>query len=175
MGHGRTMGGAGNRIEVRPYGTPMDCHVTGDGAANPPFGVFGGTCGIGGGNYRETLESGHRDYCSSKGYMQIEPGQIWCGVSSGGGGFGDPLERPAEQVCEHVRDEIISFDTARDVYGVVLDPETFQLDAKGTEKLRAKSAVDRGEVPLIQPTAADAATWLKENMREGDDYLLDPR
>ena len=175
MGHGETMGGAGNRIEVRPYGTPMDCHVTGDGAANPPFGVFGGTCGIGGGNYRETLESGHRDYCSSKGYMQIDPGQIWVGVSSGGGGFGDPLERPAEQVCDHVRDEIISFETARDTYGVVLDPETFQLDQKSTDQLRTQIAAQRGDVSLLQPTEADAATWLQENMREGDDYLLDPR
>ena len=72
-------------------------------ASNPPFGLFGGTPGIGGGNYRENLESGHRDYCSSKGYMLIEPGQAWVGVSSGGGGFGDPLDRPAERVCEHVR------------------------------------------------------------------------
>ena len=175
MGQGRTMGGAGIRVVVRPYGTPMNCYGSGDGAANPPFGVFGGTCGIGGGNYRETLDTGHRDYCSAKGYMQIDPGQIWVGVSSGGGGFGDPLERPADKVCEHVRDEFISFATARDVYGVVLDPVTFQFDEQGTEKLRAKIAQDRGEVPLIQPTAPDAATWLKENMREGDDYLLDPQ
>ena len=108
MGHGRTMGGAGIRIVVRPYGTPMDCHVTGDGASNPPFGVFGGTPGIGGGNYRENLATGHRDYCSSKGYMKIEAGEVWVGVSSGGGGFGDPLERPAHKVCEHVRDQIIT-------------------------------------------------------------------
>ena len=174
MGQGKTMGGAGIRVMVRPYGTPMNCYGTGDGAANPPFGVFGGTCGIGGGNYRETLESGHRDYCSSKGFMLIEPGQTWVGVSSGGGGFGDPLERSPQQVCEHVRDEIISFETARDIYGVVLDSDTFQLDARGTEKLRAKIAKERGEVPMLQPTAAGAATWLEDNMREGDNYLLDP-
>jgi len=175
MGQGKTMGGTGNRIEVKPYGTPMDCHVTGDGASNPPFGVFGGTPGIGGGNYRETLDSGHRDYCSSKGYMQIDPGQRWVGVSSGGGGFGDPLERSAQKVCEHVRDEIISFDTARDIYGVVLDPETFELDQVGTKRLRGKITAGRGELPQVQPTEAGAATWLEENMRDGDNFLLDPR
>ncbi len=175
MGHGNTMGGAGINIVVRPYGTPMDCHVTGDGASNPPFGLFGGTPGIGGGNYRENLEAGHRDYCSSKGYMKIEPGEVWVGVSSGGGGYGDPLARPAEKVCEHVRDEIISFKTARDNYGVVMDPETFQLDEIATAKLRAKITATRGEVPMLQPTEAGAATWLKENMREGDSYLLDPQ
>ncbi|MBI4693701.1 MAG: hydantoinase B/oxoprolinase family protein [Gammaproteobacteria bacterium] len=174
MGHGRTMGGAGIRIRVRPYGTPMDCHVTGDGAANPPFGVFGGTPGIGGGNYRENLTTGHRDYCSSKGYMKIEPGEAWVGVSSGGGGFGDPLERPARKVCEHVRDGIIRLETARDVYGVVMEPHTFALDEKATQALRATLAAGTRELPIIQPTVPGAATWLRDNMREGDRYLLDP-
>ncbi len=174
MGHGNTMGGAGIRIEVRPYDTPMECHATGDGAANPPFGVFGGTPGIGGGNYRENLDSGHRDYCSSKGYMLIEPGDMWVGVSSGGGGFGDPLTRSAQKVCDHVRDEIISFETGRDIYGVVMDPATFILDDQATTKRRVLLAKERGEVPVIQPSHADSATWLKENMREGDNYLLDP-
>ena len=74
-----------------------------------------------------------------------------------------------------MRDEIISFETARDVYGVVLDPITFQLDERGTEKLRAKITQERGELPIIQPTGPNAATWLQENMREGDNYLLDPQ
>jgi len=152
----------------------MHCYNSGDGASNPAFGVFGGTPGIGGGNYRETLDDGHRDYCSAKGYMQIGPGQRWVGVSTGGGGFGDPLERSAQKVCEHVRDEIISFDTARDTYGVVLAPGSFELDQAGTEQLRAKITAGRGELPLIQPTEADAATWLEDNMRDGDNYLLDP-
>lgn len=174
MGHGNTMGGTGIRVTVRPYGTTMDCHNTGDGASNPPFGLFGGTPGIGGGNYREDIDSGHRDYCSAKGFMKIEPGQMWVGVSSGGGGYGDPLERPASKVCEHVRDEIISFDTGRDIYGVVMNPVTFALDEKSTAIHRASLAAERGEVPMIQPTHADSATWLKDNMREGDNFFLDP-
>ena len=174
MGHGKTMGGAGINIRTRPYGTPMDCHATGDGAANPPFGLFGGTPGIGGGNYREDVDSGHRDYCSSKGYMKIEPGQVWVSVSSGGGGFGDPLERPAEKVCEYVRDEIISQVTAHDVYGVVMDAQTFTLDLAATTERRAKIAAERGTVPQLQPTEPAAATWLQDHMREGDNYLLDP-
>jgi len=174
MGHGETMGGTGIRIEVRPYDTPMDCHATGDGAANPPFGVFGGTPGIGGGNYREDLDTGHRDYCSSKGFMKINPGQMWAGVSSGGGGYGDPLNRSAQKVCEHVRDEIISLATARDVYGVLMDPATFELDESATVERRSKLALERGTLPMLQPTEPDSATWLKDNMREGDNYLLDP-
>ena len=174
MGHGRTIGGAGIRIKVRPYDTPMECHATGDGAANPPFGLFGGTPGIGGGNYREELDSGHRDYCSSKGYMLIEKGQAWIGVSSGGGGYGDPLERPAEKVCEHVRDGIITPETASDVYGVVMNPETFELDELATKSKRNRIAAERDELPIIQPTTANASQWLENDMRDGDNYLVDP-
>ena len=174
MGLGETMGGAGIRIEVRPYDTPMDCYATGDGASNPPFGLFGGTPGIGGGNYRENLQTGHRDYCSSKGYMKIEPGASWVGVSSGGGGYGDPLLRSAQKVCEHVRDGIITIDVARDVFGVVMVQDSFVLDIDATENLRQKMAVNPEELPIIQPTAAGSSKWLQENMREGDKYLLDP-
>ena len=174
MGLGETIGGAGIRIEVRPYDTPMDCHATGDGASNPPFGLFGGTPGIGGGNYRENLETGHRDYCSSKGYMKIEPGTSWVGVSSGGGGYGNPLQRSAQRVCEHVRDGIITINVARDVFGVVVVSGSFELDIEATNALRQKMAVNPEELPIIQPTTAGSSKWLQENMREGDSYLLDP-
>jgi N-methylhydantoinase B len=106
--------------------------------------------------------------------MKIDPGQMWVGVSSGGGGYGDPLNRSAQKVCEHVRDEIISLETARDIYGVVMDPVRFELDETATVERRSKIAAERGTVPMVQPTAADSATWLKDNMREGDNYLLDP-
>ncbi len=175
MGHGNTMGGAGVRFVLRPYRTGMDCHLTGDGAANPPFGVFGGTPGIGGGNYREDLQSGHRTYCSRKGYLEIAEGQIWTGVSSGGGGYGDLLERDVELIRCHVRDEIISLATARDIYGVVLDPDTLAVDQEATVKLREKIAAERGPLSEITPTKPGAATWLQEHIREGDEYLLDPQ
>jgi N-methylhydantoinase B len=45
-------------------------------------------------------------------------------VTGVGGGYGDPLERDPRLVQEDVRDGFISLDQARDIYGVVLDPET---------------------------------------------------
>ena len=152
----------------------MACHNTGDGATNPPFGLFGGTPGIGGGNYRESLETGHRDFCSAKGYMEISPGETWVGVSSGGGGFGDPLERDAEKVCQHVRDGIISEEVARDVYGLVFDGKLYLVDQEATSVRREKIRGERGALPDLQPTKPGAGTWAKENMRKGDEFLLDP-
>ncbi len=36
----------------------------------------------------------------------------------GGGGFGDPRERPREQVIDDVAEGYISAQAARDIYGV---------------------------------------------------------
>ena len=174
MGHGKTMGGAGIRIKVRPYDTPMACHNTGDGCSNPPFGLLGGTPGIGGGNFRENLETGQRDFCSAKGYMEIKPGEAWVGVSSGGGGFGDPLEREAASVCDHVRDGIISMETAKDVYGVIMNSDTYKLDDNATIELRENKRDSREPLKDIQPTRPNAGTWAQENMKEGEQFLLDP-
>jgi hypothetical protein len=55
-----------------------------------------------------------------------------------GGGYGDPLERDPKQVARDVRDELISRETARNVYGVELDP-TGQLLERETRKLRDES------------------------------------
>jgi N-methylhydantoinase B len=57
--------------------------------------------------------------------------------SGGGGGYGDPLTRPAKDVAHDAKQEYISLRTARDYYGVVLDPETFAVDQDATAKLRA--------------------------------------
>ena len=42
-------------------------------------------------------------------------------VSSGGGGLGNPMERDPQRVAEEVRDELLSAEQARKVYGVVLE------------------------------------------------------
>jgi N-methylhydantoinase B len=56
-------------------------------------------------------------------------------LSSGGGGWGDPLERPAAVVREDVLEGYITSEAARADYGVVLDAR-LALDAAATEALR---------------------------------------
>jgi len=58
--------------------------------------------------------------------------------AGGGGGYGEPFERPAELVAEEVRQGVISIAAARRDYGVVIDPETLALDAAATRKLRGE-------------------------------------
>ena len=68
---------------------------------------------------------------------RLKPGDAVRMRSGGGGGYGSPLERPAESVAEDVRQGYVSLAAARELYGVVVDPETFALDEAATAALRA--------------------------------------
>jgi N-methylhydantoinase B len=107
--------------------------------------------------------------------LVIEEHEVWVGASTGGGGHGDPLERDPGLVCDEARYGMISNATARDVYGVVFDADTYVLDEAATQALRREIAGKRGEIEVVTPNQPAAATWLTEHMREGDEYLLDPQ
>ena len=75
-------------------------------------------------------------------HMKAAAGDRVIVTSCCGGGYGDPLLRPAEQVAADVVDGHISAEAARRDYGVVLT-DTLTLDAAATARergLRAKSA-----------------------------------
>lgn len=64
------------------------------------------------------------------------PGEIFKFESTGGGGWGRPFDRPAEDVLEDVFDDYITLEQARDLYGVVIDPATMTIDQADTRSLR---------------------------------------
>lgn len=53
--------------------------------------------------------------------------------SAGGGGFGDPLVRPIDEVVRDVRDEVVSPQAAAELYGVVLGPDGAEADLQATQ------------------------------------------
>jgi len=59
-------------------------------------------------------------------------------VTAGGGGWGNPLDRDPEKVRWDVIEEHISMTAAREEYGVVLDPDTFEIEFRETARLRAE-------------------------------------
>jgi N-methylhydantoinase B len=73
----------------------------------------------------------------------IGPGGVVFAQKQGGGGWGDPLDRDPDMVREDVLDEYVSVDGARRDYGVVIDPETLEVDLKSTVQLRAGRRKDR--------------------------------
>ncbi len=68
---------------------------------------------------------------------EIKKGDIVVKLSSGGAGVGDPWERPIENVVRDVRNEKVTAEAARLIYGVVLDAATFKVDETATRKLRS--------------------------------------
>ena len=175
MGHGKHLGGPGVEIQITSTSGTMECNLFGDGASNPPHGVLGGTKAIGGGNYKENLRTGKRTYCSSKGRMMIEDNDIWVGYSSGGGGYGDPLEREAEDVLESVFDGMLSIECARRVYGVSINKVTMQIEVKKTKTLRKRISESRKPFKITDPNLPGASDWVKKRLRTGDTYLIDPQ
>ena len=80
------------------------------------------------------------------GNATLKADQDWVAVTSGGGGFGEPIERDPESVRDDVRDGFVSFEMARDVYKVVIDtePELFKVDDEATKKLRREALKENG-------------------------------
>ena len=176
MGYGHAIGGPGNRFVMRPRADPLSVVEYGDGRSNPPHGVLGGTPGFGGGAYVENRTTGKRRFVSATGEILVEMDEVWVGVSSGGGGYGDPLQRDPHTVAENVRDGLISRETAKTVFGVSLTTSLEpQIHQDETEALRAQIHDQRDEPPTITPTKPNAATWLQEHMTENDEYLLNPQ
>src|SRR5260370_14543508 len=106
-----------------------------------PFGVLGGNEAKA--NAVEIWRKGRveRPRIARVNPTRIEPGESVASYMGGGGGFGNPLELPAEQVLSDVRNEYVSLDSAMKDYGVVIThpaPRSYQLDVQATEQLRAQ-------------------------------------
>jgi N-methylhydantoinase B len=69
--------------------------------------------------------------------VQYQNGDSLVGKTSGGGGVGNPSARPVELVQDDVLTEFVSIEAAREDYGVVIDPESLQVDLEATQKLRS--------------------------------------
>jgi N-methylhydantoinase B len=72
-------------------------------------------------------------------HTDILPGDVVISKSGGGAGVGPPDERDPEAVRMDVKNELVSLEAARDIYRVVLDPDSLEIDDVATQKLRAKN------------------------------------
>ena len=71
-------------------------------------------------------------------FFNIEAGDIYKQETMGGGGFGNPLERDPARVRKDVTDELLSVEKAREDYGVVINPDTIEVDPIATKDLRSE-------------------------------------
>lgn len=102
----------------------------------PPWGVAGGTPGEPGGNLLKL--PGEKAFKWISGANIPVPPQAQAIVrTGGGGGWGDPLQRPAARVAEDAAEGLISRRAARDLYGVALRAN-LSLDESATARLRER-------------------------------------
>ena len=73
----------------------------------------------------------------------LPPGSLFSVVSGDGGGYGDPLERDPSFVARDCQNGTTTARAVREVYGVVLDNASFEVDASGTDQLRKSKRLER--------------------------------
>ncbi len=109
-----------------------------DRAYDPPAGLFGGGTGSTLKLTRVDPEGGEHAMHSKQTNFTMDPGSSLRWEQSCGGGYGDPLERDPEQVLRDWMDELITIDSAREAYGVVIAEDGHSVDLEATAALRAE-------------------------------------
>lgn len=136
-GSGRWRGGNGTITRWRFEGQSVTLVLQGEPEGG--FGLFGGLAGT---DNTFTLHfpdgSSYQPRPKEVIRLPIPAGTIIERHSGGGGGFGDPLERPIEKVVDDLRNELISAHKAQSDYGVVVAPSTLVIDGERTRELRAR-------------------------------------
>jgi N-methylhydantoinase B len=136
-GAGRYRGGLGVRRDFR-FVTETSYTIMSDGTRFAPWGLFGG--GPARPAHFVLDPDGAARRLPSKGTVVIPAGGVISIQTPGGGGYGPPLERDPGAVLEDVRGSTVSLGRARDVYGVVVDPERWVADEAATRQLRVALA-----------------------------------
>jgi N-methylhydantoinase B len=118
-GAGRWRGGLGVETEFVIRGENVMGVAFGDGVEEQAraFGFFGGKPGSGN-MISLRYPDGETRLAKTKEIIRdVPPGTLFRQVAGGGGGYGDPRERPRELVAADVRNGFVSIESAREDYG----------------------------------------------------------
>ena len=181
-GPGKYRGGLGYVKELKLLNDGSYLTVT-ERTAFACFGVNGGKWGAPGYSLKNPGTPEEEYVYFSRDAIPAKAGEMVRLVTPGGGGWGDPLERDIEAVRLDVERRLVSLESARRDYGVVMDPTSLEIDQSATETLRRRIADERGPVKLID-RGPYAETMIKkglisvsdpemECMRCADDKALD--
>ena len=144
-GAGKRRGGLGYEKHYRAL---VDCRtiVTADRVRLGCYGVNGGKAGQ---PFCVTvdIEGSPRDLGGLVDGEAVLAGQVVRVCTTGGGGWGDPLEREPELVLQDVIDGKVSAQAAHDHYGIALRPvgSDVDIDPVATSALRERLRAARGE------------------------------
>jgi N-methylhydantoinase B len=143
-GAGRYRGGLGMAKVFEVVDGPLEVTHRGDRHVTQPYGLNGGLpAGSWSSLIRRTDGATHK--VKSRERFTLRTGDVLDCVTAGGGGYGDPLARPAQAVLEDLRDHRITRAALEEAYGVVLDAAG-EVDAAATAARRAALGAERGEI-----------------------------
>ena len=111
-----------------------------------PFGLFGGA-GAKPSRFTIHRENGEVQDIDCSSSFEYKTGDWKEAYIQEGGGFGDPCERAPELVQKNIRDELVSIERAKKVYGVVIDAATLKVDFEATKELREEHSRKEGHLP----------------------------
>lgn len=144
-GAGRFRGGLGLLRQYRYLAEEGNLQVRADRVRFAPYGLFRGRPGARSKNLLVDRGGLHEELEAKVKRRLLRRGDVFLHLQAGGGGYGPPWERGVERVVEDVRDGKVSPLGARRDYGVVLDPESLEVDQPATAALRAAMARAAGE------------------------------
>lgn len=139
-GPGQWRGGLGVETVFQIGADDTQVVIFGDGDVEPAFGLCAGHSGS---LNRITLTNPQGIKLRPRSLdllTGVKAGTVYHQLAGGGGGYGDPRKRPALRVLADVRNGVVSVESARRDYGVVVDEGTLELNEDATLKLREQPA-----------------------------------
>ncbi|WP_051580614.1 hydantoinase B/oxoprolinase family protein [Pseudonocardia acaciae] len=142
-GAGRNRGGHGIRKDVTMLGENMTFSNLTDRQRFAPPGILGGQPGEVGRTVLHSADgSAEPVVLGSKGTYQLRHGDRVSTWLSGGGGYGDPLDREPERVAADVAAGLLSVEKAARAYGVVVN-DAGVVDVEATRAAREELDIER--------------------------------
>jgi N-methylhydantoinase B len=138
-GPGRFRGGLGLTREITTVDHEATITIGTERRKIRPWGLMGGKPG-GPSDSWLVPRGEERKALSSKITTQVKPGTRIVLKTAGGGGFGDPFDRHPQEVCKDVMEGLISLARAKSEYGVVINPESGQVDEEATQHMRRQGS-----------------------------------
>lgn len=141
-GAGRWRGGLTSERRYRVRYEEATLTVIAERGIVPPHGLFGGHDG---GLFKSSVThtDGAVETVPSKGaFVVVHAGDSVAIRPAGGGGYGVPHEREPERVLEDVKNGYVGLEAARDLYGVVVNPDDWTVDEGATAKLRQEPVAE---------------------------------
>ena len=148
-GAGKYRGGTPYRRDYRFLEAEAVLQVRADRHTFRPYGLYGGQPGKA--SWNALNPDGEHRPLPSKLTMTITRGDVFRHEVAGAGGWGDPLERDPAAVLKDVRNAFLSQQVAADAYGVVIDVQSWSVDAAATQQRRDAMRTARGwaETPKV--------------------------